>query len=127
MSLTFYVAGSLDKGNQLKETVTLLEEKGYRISFDWTIHPVLKPYHEHLDQTPLFAQKALNGASECDIFLLFPDEVGGVGQFVELGAAIYSKRVRRIFIIGPYNQRSLMFFHPRVQRVDSLDDVLKTI
>ncbi|MBP6945262.1 hypothetical protein KBD61_05005 [Patescibacteria group bacterium] len=127
MSLTFYVAGSLDKGNQLKETVTLLEEKGHTISFDWTIHPVLKPYQEHLDQTPLFAQKALNGANECDIFLLFPDEVGGVGQFVELGAAIFSKRVHSIFIIGPHNQRSLMFFHPRVQRVDSLDDVLKTI
>ncbi len=127
MALTFYVAGSLDKGSKIKETISLLEQKGHSISFDWTVHPVLKPYHEHLDETPLFAQKALNGAHECDIFLLFPDEMGGVGQFVELGAAIFSKRVRSIFIIGSHNRRSLMFFHPRVQRVNSLEEALQSI
>jgi hypothetical protein len=125
--MIFYVAGSLDKGNELKKVIQNLEDFGHTISFDWTVGPILKPYDKDIALTKDFAQKALNGARACDVFLLFPDQTGGTGQFVELGAALFSERVTHVFVIGPHQGRSLMFFHPRVKRVASLEEALKNI
>lgn len=124
MPLTFYVAGSSGKGDDIKTTIQILKDRGYEISFDWTVHPTVKPYQEHETQAREFAKSALDGAKECDVFLLFPEQEGGTTQFAELGAAIFSPRVKGVFVIGPHNGRSLAFFHPRVERVQALEDVL---
>ena len=93
MPLTFYVAGSSGKGDDIKTTIELLQEKGHQISFDWTPYPTVKPYQEHAEAACGFAQRALDGARECDVFLLFPDQDGGTTQFAELGAAAGSHRI----------------------------------
>lgn len=127
MSLTFYVAGSSAKGNEIQTTIQILKDRGHQISFDWTVHPTVKPYHDNEAQARGFAERALAGAKECDVFLLFPDQDGGTTQFAELGAAIFSDRVKQLFVIGPYNGRSLAFFHPRVKRVASLNEALNQL
>ena len=125
MSLRFYLAGSLDQGSRIKECIQIVKEMGHEISFDWTVHASVKPYQEHSVEAGHFAEQALAGAKNCDVFVLIPNEDGGTTQFTELGAAIFSEQVKYVFVVGPYNTRSMAFFHPRVTRVESFQDVLE--
>jgi hypothetical protein len=123
MSLTFYVAGSSGRGEDIQAAIQILKKRGHQISFDWTAHPTVKPYEKNELQAREFAERALDGAKDCDVFILFPEREGGTTQFTELGAAIFSSRVQKIFVVGLFNGRSLAFFHPRVIRVEGLEAI----
>ncbi len=57
----------------------------------------------------------------CDIFILISDKAG-TDMFVESGIAIALKK--KIYIVGKWNKRSLMHFHPNITRVDSLESLI---
>ena len=124
MPQCFYLAGSSQVGEGLQLATAEIERRGWMISFDWTNHPSVKPYKDHPVEATHFAERALAGAQECDIFVLFPEQDGGTTQFTELGAALFSARVQQVFVVGSYNTRSLAFFHPKVKRVASFEEAI---
>lgn len=125
--LTFYVAGSFSQREEMRALMRRVEEEGHQISTDWTTHLSIKPYERNLDLAAEYAEEDIKAATTCDVFVLSPEEEGGSTQFAELGAAIVTPEVRRVFVTGPHNNRSLVFFHPRVERVGSIEEVFERV
>lgn len=123
--IKFYIAGSFTEKERIKEYNQRIQELGATLSADWTTHPPIYPYDQNTERASEFAEEDLDGAIKCDVFVILPEKDGGSTQFAELGAAIYSPNVKRIFVVGENNSRSLSFFHPRVERVENFDAVLK--
>ncbi len=67
----------------------------------------------------------MDGSRRCDIFILITDE-SGAGMYTELGAALTSKRTK-IYVIGNYLDRSVFFFHPKVKRFETINEVLEDL
>lgn len=123
LPLRFYIAGSFSKREEVKLLMNRIEELGHRISLDWTTHLYVKPYEENLELAARYTKEDIEGVRDCDIFVLIPEEEGGTTQFAELGAAIVIEDVKRIFVVGPHNTRSMIFIHPKIERVDSIEEV----
>ncbi|NQS88311.1 hypothetical protein HQ584_00755 [Patescibacteria group bacterium] len=104
-----------------------VEGRKHTISVDWTTHLPIKPYEENPELAAEYAEEDIEGVKKCDIFVLIPEETGGGTQFSELGAAIVSENVQRVFVVGPHNNRSTVFFHPKVERVDSIEEVFERV
>ena len=125
--LSFYVAGHFQEKEKIRGLMEKIRQKGHQINVDWTTHFPVTPYENNPEIATAYIEEDLEGARTCDIFVLVPEAEGGTTQFAELGIAIMSERVRRIFVVGPNNRRSMSFFHPRVERVDSIEEVFKKI
>jgi hypothetical protein len=123
--LSFYLAGSFTEKEKIRGLMDQVEGLGGTITSDWTTHPSIYPYIDNQQTASEFAVEDLEGAKNCRFFVVFPEEEGGSTQFAELGAAIISDKVERIFVVGENNHRSLSFFHPRVERVENFDQVLE--
>lgn len=121
--LKFYIAGSFSERQEIRGLMDRIEEMGYEIITDWTTHLPIKPYEDNLELANQYADEDIRGAADCDIFILKPAKEGGGTQFAELGAAIDSEKVKRIFVVGPHNKRSVVFFHSRIERVDSPEEI----
>ena len=119
----FYIAGSFGEREKIRALMDEVESAGCEITADWTTHHPIKPYEENPELAGEYASEDIEGAKDCDVFVLIPEGSGGSTQFAELGAAITSETVQRIIIVGPHNTRSMAFFHPRVERVDSIEEV----
>ena len=125
--LRFYIAGSFGEKEKIRTLMDKVESAGCEITADWTTHRPIKPYKENFELAGEYASEDIKGARGCDIFVLIPEESGGSTQFAELGAAITSETVQRVFVVGPHNTRSLAFFHPKVERVDSFEEVIEHV
>lgn len=125
--LSFYVAAPFPQKEKARQIMDRLEKDGYTITSDWTTHPPVKPYDQNPDLAGKFAQEDIQGATTCDIFIMLPDAEGGTTLFAELGSAIVSDKVKRIFVVGQFNTRSAVFFHPRVERVPDFESVLRSL
>lgn len=68
------------------------------------------------------AAKIEKEIKSCDVFILISDKAG-TDMFVESGLAIAFKK--RIYVVGRWNKRSLMHFHPQIKHVDSLEELLE--
>lgn len=123
LPLKFYIAGFFSQKEEMKILMDRIEELGHRISLDWTTHLFIKPYEENLELATRYTKEDIEGARNCDIFVLIPEKEGGTTQFAELGVAIVTESVKRVFVVGPYSTRSMIFFHPKVERVDSIEEV----
>lgn len=121
--LRFYVAGSFSEKEKMRDLMDMIERIGHEISFDWTTHQSISPYEKHLGLAAKYTEEDIEGATNCDVFILISSKTGGSTQFIELGAAIVTKTVKKIFIVGPHNKRSMSFFHPKVERVNSVEEV----
>ncbi len=64
------------------------------------------------------AKKIESEIKKCDTFVLISDRAG-TDMFVELGIATSLKK--KIYIVGKWNKRSLMHFHPSIKHVDLLN------
>jgi len=127
LPLKFYLAGPFSEREKIRDLMRIIKEIDHRLSYDWTTHLPIYPYEKNLELATQYAKEDLDGVVKSDVFVLFPNEEGGSTQFAEVGAAIKRGIVRKIFIVGPHNQRSLAFFHPGVQRVDSFEEMFSLI
>ena len=119
----FYLAGSFGQRTEIEAMMERVRAGGGEITSDWTKHTPISPYVDHSEQAGVYAKEDIEGARDCDVFVLVPEEKGGTTQFAELGAALVSETVQKVFIVGPHNSRSLSFFHPKVERVGTIEEV----
>ncbi|MBU3957380.1 hypothetical protein KKI19_03870 [Patescibacteria group bacterium] len=122
-ALKFYIASSFSEKEKIRKLMDKIEKKGHKIAFDWTTHQSIKPYEKKIKLAAKYAKEDIEGVKDCDIFVMVPSKEGGSTQFAELGVAIVMERVKRIFVVGPYNNRSMSFFHPKVERINSIEEI----
>lgn len=124
--MKIYVAGKFENKELILKKYKKLEEMGHSISYDWTTHKNIKPYHENKEMASKYAQNELNGLLNSDILIYFASETGHT-LFMEFGAALALLKTTgkpKIYAVGEFNDRSPWFFNPIVERYGSIEQVL---
>jgi nucleoside 2-deoxyribosyltransferase len=127
--MKIYLAARFDRKDEVRELYNQLIEQGHEITYDWTTHKMIKPYHENQEIAHEYSSNDMEGVKNCDIFILITAD-GGTGTFIELGAAILSNikhNKPEIFVIGEHNTKSIFYFHPSVKRKNTVQEVLDEI
>lgn len=127
--MKFYIASRVKNKKLVKNIHKKLTDCGHKVLSNWVDIKDIIPYEANVDASKRFAAKCIKNSSNCDVFVLVSDETGA-GMYTELGAAllaniIYNKP--KIYIIGDYLNRSMFFFHPKVRKFKSIDEVLEDL
>lgn len=104
--------------------------KGHDVSYDWTAQPNLKPYSQNPLAVSDFCEKDLDGVLECDVFIQITGSEKSERMGAELGAALGGKLTfdkPKIYIVGPNFDNNPMYFHPAVERRDTIEEVIEEI
>ena len=123
--MKFYIASRFHNKEKIREIYKTLIAKGHQISADWTLHKRIVPYNENLEIASQYTQEDINGAKDCDVFILISDEAG-TGMHTELGVAISSHILSdspKIYVIGEFISNSMFYFHPSVKRMNNIQEV----
>ncbi len=130
-----YVAGKVGKSEAaIKHLIKRLQDRGYEITYDWTLAVIPRPFEEHQEEAAAASEAMLMGILHADIIVVCVPIEGGAGLFVESGggmvggavqAYIQGQRNKRIYAVGEGNGRSIFFFHPSVKRVKTVEDLME--
>ena len=126
MGKTVYVASRFNKRLKVKEIFSRLEKLGYSISYDWTNHKSIKPYEDNEELSRDYSIEDIKNSIQSDYFILLTSEAG-TGMYVKLGSAIFSNIINgkpKIYVVGNYINRSMFYFHPAVERIKNIEDLL---
>lgn len=122
--MKIYVAARFDRKQEVRGLYERFESLGYEIAADWTQDKSIKPYENNLEAAREYPIIDVDAARNCDVFILITDEAG-TGMYLELGVAISSNLEHgkpRIYVIGEHISRSMFYFHPSVNRRETIDD-----
>ncbi len=124
--MNIYIASRFGRKNEVCALHEQLKRLGHNIIEDWTVHADIKPYEHHAELSRQYAVDDARGAMNCDVFILLTDE-SGTGMYTELGAALASRILRgtpRICVTGAHIDRSFFYFHPEVERYQTVEEVV---
>jgi len=124
-----YVASKFENQEKVLEIYGKLRENGHEITVDWTKSDDKKAKRDH-ETARKYAERDIKGVKDADVFVLLTTDVPGKGRFIELGAAMTLNILNdkpKIFVIGDYNTESIFFFHSVINRVKSIEDVIKEL
>lgn len=120
--MKFYFASRFRNKEKLLSTAKILMQNKHKIVSSWLYTGSLKPYEENREHSRKMAAKIVKEIKSCDAFVLLSDRAG-TDMFIEFGLAVAFGK--KIFIIGKWNKRSLMHFHPQIKHIDSLVEFIK--
>ncbi len=123
--MKFYIAGKFEEKEVVLELYERVRALGHDVSYDWTTHVKVKPFAEHIEQVREYAENELTAILDSDVFVYLTHE-RGTTLHMEFGAALakaQSGRSIQIFAVGEHNNRSPWYFHPLVERVETVDEV----
>ncbi len=122
-----YVAAKFSEKERVKSVYALLKAAGHTITHDWTINEPSYPFHINPAFTAQCATEDIIAVQSADVFILLTSAEPSMGASTELGAAIASylflKR-SKIYVVGPYFDKNCFFYHPAVQQIATIEDVL---
>ena len=125
---SIYIAGKLNEGElSIVELAKELEHNGHKIIEKWwTKSKLPTPYMDNYNSSSVAANRMINGAYNCDIFILFTGN-NILGAAVELGVAIASTIInpdKSVIIIDQGSSRQSVFYaHHNVTYIDSIDNL----
>lgn len=128
--MKIYVAARFYEKDEVRRIYRLLLAKDHQITADWTLHENIKPYSQNPVIAGEYASEDIDGVTSSDAFILLTGEKVGGGVSSELGAAIASYEAfehPKIYIVGPYFDNSVMYYHPAVNRRDTIEEVLSEL
>lgn len=128
--MKIYVAARFEKKEEVRVLYGRLKVFGHTITADWTLHIPIAPYDQNQEMARNYAREDLLGSTDCDIFILLSDENGGMGVHTEFGAALLSYQKfgkPLIYVVGQYNTRNIFYFHPGVNRRETIEQVISEI
>ena len=123
--MDFYIAARFRLKDEVREIHKRLREKGHGVVYDWTEEELIRPYEKNPEMVRETAEKSIHASESCDVFVLISDSAG-TDMYGELCSAITSKKPK-IYVIGDFLDRSKFFFHPRVKRMKSIDDIFQDL
>lgn len=118
--MKFYLASRYRNKEKLLKLAQLLAEGKHTVVSSWLGTGSLKPYEENRVHSRKMAAKITREVKACDVFVLLTDRAG-TDMFIEFGLAVAFRK--KVLLVGKWNKRSLMHFHPQIIQVDSLKDV----
>ena len=125
-----YLAARFDEREKVREMQARLRELGHEITADWTTHDALARYGDLPDKARAYAVEDLQGVVDADVFVFLTSASVGTGTHTELGTAIREFQATgrpRVYVIGEHNTRSIMYFHPAVERRPDFEWVLNEL
>ena len=122
--MKFYFASRIKNKEKILKISEVLKKNKHSVVSSWLQTPSLKPYEKNKKSCKLMAKKIEHEIKKSDVFVLISDRAG-TDMFVELGIAISLNK--KIYIIGKWNKRSLMHFHPLINHISSVKELLNTI
>lgn len=123
--MKWYFASRMRHREAINKIVNFLKSNNHSVVYDWSKINSLSPYAENPDKSTLVAKEISDALKDVDIFVLIADK-SGTDMFIELGIVIgrwLDHKKTKIYVVGKFNNRSLMHFHPAIKRVDRLSDV----
>src|SRR3989344_8573419 len=93
------------------------------------LYKTVKPYADNKEISREYAMEDINGAMNCDVFILISDEAG-TGMYTELGAAIANNikfGAPKIYVAGEHIDRSIFYYHPSVKQMSTTEEVFKDL
>ncbi len=128
--MKFYIASGIKNKENVQKIFNQLKKVGHEVTADWTLTDDIPEdaRDQKREYVRSIAKRDFEGIRECDIFVLLSDPEEGRSMYVELGIALsmlHATGKPRVFIVGPENNESVFYFHPLVDRVKNIDDVLK--
>ncbi len=125
--MKWYFSGRTKNIEKFKEITNLLESKGEIVNSDWIYEGNLKPFSENVDKVTSLAERCLNQILDSDIFVVF-NNIYGTDLYTETGIALAGNKLGRsikIYVIGEYDNSSLMQRHTSVSHYSSLEEVFE--
>ena len=127
-----YIAGSLADASHVRAVQAAVESSGHNVILDWTRGPdaALTDYASAPAIAATIAEQDLAAVLKADAVLVVLGETPGLGMFVELGAALASaerQEDKRVVVIGRDTTESVFYFHPAVERCESVERWLASL
>ena len=125
--MRWYFSSRTRHEKQINYLINFLSKHKHEISFDWTSLGPLKLYEENKGPCLRASEEVSESIKDSDIFVMISDKEG-TDMLIELGLAIgnnMEKHLPRVYVVGDYNQRSLMHHHPSIKHVKSIEDVFQ--
>jgi len=126
--MKFYIATRVLNEHNRNLAIKLkafLEKAGHSNTFDWMNYKEdIKPYLKNVEKASVFAKRDIDAVIEADFFIIIADP-DGRGMYVELGAAIASRK--KIFIIGEPKDSSVFNFYPGIKWVSDKEEILNNL
>ncbi len=125
--MKIYVAGKWEQRELINGFIRRLKALGYQITHNWT-HEDDSGLEGEARENYLVscAQDDLEGVLRADVLLVF-HHPGGQGLFVEVGAALATRRIP-VLVIGDDGGRTPIFYRlPQVKRMETWDEVLREL
>lgn len=124
-----YVAGLLGEAERINQAQHAIVAAGHSLTHDWTTDlSFAEDYASRPDDSATIARDDLGGVMEADaVVVLAPRDEPGRGLFVELGAALARAEIGdldHVVGVGMIAHESVFYFHPRVTRVNTVDEWL---
>lgn len=126
--MKIYVAARFTEKETVNKIYDQLRRAGHEITADWTLHKNVKPYDQNIEIVREYAIEDAEGVKAADVLLLLTSPESGSGVSTELGIAIASKELTgypKIYVIGEYAATNAFFFHPAVEKFDTLEEAIR--
>lgn len=126
--MKIYVAARFTEKDTVNRIYDKLRKAGHEITADWTLHKNVKPYDQNPKIVREYAIEDAEGVKAADVLLLLTSPESGSGVSTELGIAIASNEMAghpKIYVIGEYASTNAFFFHPAIERFDTLAEAIK--
>lgn len=130
--MKFFVSGSIRHKEEIRSLYAQVEAAGHEITHDWTRSDPIGVKSENTQESGRRAKMDIDGVLAADVYVLDSSNTHvGKLMYGELVAAIvgheHFNQPKHVFIIGPFNHDSIVYYHEAVTRVDSMDDVLDAV
>ncbi len=130
--MKFYIAAHISQKAKVIRICQFLKRKGHNIPVEWASLPsvAIKGRNRNPERPQQIAIRDMEGIRSCDIFILLSEPSSGRAKYVELGAAIATfleMGKPRIFILGKKKDQSIFYFHPAVERMKTISDILAAV
>jgi hypothetical protein len=80
--MKFFVTGRSSRISEVVAAIKKIQDLGHEVTFCWPNLPMVKPYEENQDKAAEFAESAVNGIIDADVYVLFA-HADGTGVFAE--------------------------------------------
>lgn len=132
--MKIYLTARASNESAVKEAERQLLKRGHEITFRWWDDnlPSAKPFKENRERAAWYAQKAIQGVIDADVYIIFASPDGN-GVFAELGAALVRSTQKKekqflVYAIGTESDLETLFYHhPAISWRSNLELVLQEL
>ena len=128
-NMKFFVTGRSSNIDAIKSCMAEICEAGHEVVLDWTVLPMVKPYHDNPEQAGQYATDQIAAIAESDVYILLAHH-DGTGVFAELGSALTLAQLHGkplIYAVAREIPEAMFHYHPAINWCKSVDEVFTAV